>query len=104
MAPSSIDGALRALHVPSPNMLPRRRKKKQAEYVIEGKSLFLFGPESKVRQVLKEFIAHPYFENLIYYMIAMNSILLALDEPALDNGYQKSVSSSCVLSSLLPVN
>jgi hypothetical protein len=34
-------------------------------------------------------IANQYFANFIYHMIAINSLLLALDEPFLTDPYQK---------------
>ena len=39
---------------------------------------------------LHDMIANQYFANFIYHMIAINSLLLALDEPALEDAYQKS--------------
>jgi len=34
-------------------------------------------------------VAHPYFESFIYHLIALNSILLMIDEPVLTNEYSK---------------
>jgi len=39
---------------------------------------------------LKAFVEHTYFENLIYHLIGLNSVLLMLDEPVLALGYQRS--------------
>lgn len=39
--------------------------------------------------MLRDLTNHPYFAGFIYHMIAVNSLLLALDEPALEDPYQK---------------
>lgn len=38
---------------------------------------------------MKLFVEHTYFENLIYHLIGLNSLLLMLDEPRLKNEYMK---------------
>jgi hypothetical protein len=37
---------------------------------------------------LKSVLEHPYFENFIMHLIAINSLVLALDEPSLKDPYQ----------------
>ena len=37
---------------------------------------------------MKSVLTHPYFENFIYHLIGLNSLILALDEPQLDDPYQ----------------
>jgi hypothetical protein len=39
---------------------------------------------------LRNFVANSYFAGFIYHMIALNSVLLTLDEPQLTDEYQKS--------------
>ena len=51
--------------------------------------MFLLSTKNSFRVILKTFIEHPYFENMIYYFIGLNSLLLALDEPYLEEGYEK---------------
>ena len=57
-------------------------------FEILGRSLFLFPADSKIRSYLRSFISNPYTEGFIYHLIALNSILLALDEPILADSYQ----------------
>lgn len=61
-----------------------KNKSTAKEIVLEGKSCFIFSPENKIRLKVRSLVKHPYFENFIYYLIALNSLLLALDEPNLD--------------------
>ena len=51
-------------------------------------ALFIFSYENPIRSILRDFISNSYFAGLqkiiigfIYHMIALNSLLLALDEP-----------------------
>ena len=48
---------------------------------IYGKSLGIFGVENSLRRCLKGMIINPYFDNFIYSLIGVSSILLAIDEP-----------------------
>lgn len=42
-----------------------------------------------MRLKLKVLLENPYFEGFIYTIIAFNSLLLALEEPVLEDQYQK---------------
>lgn len=55
----------------------------------QQKSLFLFSYDNKFRAFLRDFINNNYFSGFIYHMIALNSLLLILDSPNLDDQYQK---------------
>jgi hypothetical protein len=46
-----------------------------------GKSFYIFGSENWIRKLLKVILLNPYFDGIIYGLIATSSILLALDEP-----------------------
>ena len=50
-----------------------------------GKSLFIFAHDNKLRMALKKFISNSYFAGFIYHMIALNSLLLILDSPDLED-------------------
>jgi hypothetical protein len=52
-------------------------------------ALFIFSYDNPIRRYLREFCGHSYFAGFIYHMIALNSLLLALDEPNLSDPYQK---------------
>lgn len=52
-------------------------------------SLFILAYDNPIRAVLRDMVDHPYFASFIYHMIAVNSLLLALDEPSLEDPYQK---------------
>jgi len=62
----------------------------QAEEEAEedlGNSLFIFSPTNPLREFLRNFIMNSYFAGFIYHMIALNSMLLSLDEPQLADAY-----------------
>lgn len=52
-------------------------------------SLFCLSYNNPVRAVLRDLTEHAYFSGFIYHVIGLNSLLLALDEPALEDPYQK---------------
>ena len=52
-------------------------------------SLYIFSSKSWFRKSLNQLIKSSYFDGLIYYCIAFNSLLLALDQPVLEDPYQK---------------
>ena len=54
-----------------------------------GNSLFIFSPTNPLRVFLRNFIMNSYFAGFIYHMIALNSMLLSLDEPKLEDPFQK---------------
>lgn len=45
---------------------------------------------------MKAILTHPYFENFIYHLIGLNSLILALDEPQLIDTYQGRTLELCV--------
>jgi small-conductance mechanosensitive channel len=49
----------------------------------------LISPDSRPRVWLWHLVKHPYFETFIFYMIAVNSVVLILDQPFLENEYTK---------------
>lgn len=53
------------------------------------KSLFIFSYDNPIRELLRDFVSNSYFAGFIYHMIALNSLLLMLDEPNLVDPYQK---------------
>ncbi len=63
---------------------------------IYGRSMFLMNTKNGFRRCLKALIEHPYFENMIYYFIGLNSLLLVVDEPFLEEGYEKSTVNAMI--------
>lgn len=63
-------------------------RKKNIEIDETSKSLFLFASNNRFRIFLKAVVQNKYFDDFIYHMIALNSLLLALDTPELTDGYQ----------------
>ena len=61
----------------------------RAETYDWGYSLFCFSMENKFRAFCFQLVGHSYFSDLIYTVIAFQSIIMALDEPALKDKYQK---------------
>lgn len=49
----------------------------------------LVSPDSRPRVWLSLILKHPYFETFIFHFIALNSLLLIVDEPVLDCVYAK---------------
>jgi hypothetical protein len=47
----------------------------------KGYALFFFAHDNCIRVALREFVCNSYFAGFIYHMIALNSLLLALDQP-----------------------
>lgn len=64
-----------------------KKQNKEIDIDEDSKSLFCLSSKSGLRRHLKMVIENPYFENFIYHMIALNSLLLALDEPILSDAY-----------------
>lgn len=52
-----------------------------------GKSMWVFDYNSPFRELLRNIVSSVYFANFIYTLIAMNSLLLMLDEPKLEDRY-----------------
>lgn len=71
----------------------KKKQKKQIEIDQESRSLYCFSHDNCLRIRLKLLIENPYFEGFIYHMIALNSLLLAMDTPILDDEYQKNTIS-----------
>ena len=67
----------------------KKKQRKQIEIDPDSYSLYFLAHDNCLRTSLKSLIENPYFEGFIYHMIALNSLLLALDTPILDDPYQK---------------
>ena len=48
-----------------------------------GNSLYLFSPNNKFRIFCNDVRKNKYFQGFLYHMIALNTLLIALDEPIL---------------------
>ena len=48
----------------------------------------IFDYDNPFREFLRSVVSTVYFANFIYTLIALNSLLLMLDEPRLDDNYQ----------------
>jgi len=60
------------------------KKKKESEFQLNGDAFFILGKDSAIRKATFTFITWPPFDNFILLLIAISSLLLALDEPHLD--------------------
>lgn len=49
-----------------------------------GSTLFLFSPAHPLRALCAHVATHPHFVNAVLFLIALSSVLLALDNPLLD--------------------
>lgn len=65
----------------------KKKQKKTIEIDESSKSLFIFAHDNKFRCALKMLIENSYFEGFIYHLIALNSLLLAIDTPSLDDPF-----------------
>ena len=61
----------------------RQKRYKNGKVILEGNSLCCFGPNNCFRRCLATIIEYPYFEECIFYLIGINSVLLMIDEPIL---------------------
>ena len=52
-------------------------------------SLFILSYDNPLRAGLRALTEHPFFDGFILHLIGVNSLLLALDVPALEDPYQK---------------
>lgn len=59
-------------------------EKKASEFQLNGYSLGCLAPDNKIRTMAFEIIIWPPFDNFILLLIAISSLMLALDEPHLD--------------------
>lgn len=66
----------------------KSKKKAKTEFDESSVSLFILKHDNSFRIWLKNFTENSYFEGFIYHMIALNSLLLMLDEPILTDEYQ----------------
>jgi len=48
---------------------------------LMNKSLFILDPDNRVRVFFVDVIEHKYFDDFIYHLIAMNSLLLLINSP-----------------------
>jgi hypothetical protein len=62
-----------------------RKRKTMNQLIIEGKSLYLFSETNWLRLKVCSFCENPYFEYVILYLIALNSIIMAMDSPTLED-------------------
>ena len=67
----------------------KKSKRKNIEIDEDSRALYIFGHNNWLRLKLKILLENPYFEDFIYTIIAFNSLLLALEEPILQDKYQK---------------
>lgn len=67
----------------------KEEKKVDDQAYKKEASLFIFSYENPIRAFLRSMISNSYFAGFIYTLIAMNSLLLALDEPSLKDPYQQ---------------
>jgi len=67
----------------------KTKQKKTIEIDETSRSLFIFAHDNKIRVFLKGIIENSYFEGFIYHLIALNSLLLAIDTPSLKDPFQK---------------
>lgn len=61
------------------------------QLTIEGKSLLLFSETNWLRLKVCELFENPYFEYFIFYLIALNSLLMALASPLLLDPFSNKV-------------
>jgi voltage-dependent calcium channel L type alpha-1D len=70
--------------IPSHMLSQQDTKPESVSNMLEGRSLFVFGPRNPLRMFLAVIIWHPRFEQLIIALIMMSSIVLAIDSPSVD--------------------
>lgn len=63
----------------------KSKMKARIEIDKDSYALFILAHNNCLRVWLKNLVENPYFEGFIYHMIALNSLLLMLDEPVLED-------------------
>ncbi|GMI01219.1 hypothetical protein TrST_g7004 [Triparma strigata] len=68
------------------NSVPAKRKrvKKEEEkkiFPLEGKALYVLGPENALRIQAANIVAHPKFDSIVLVLIVVSSVMLAIDDP-----------------------
>jgi hypothetical protein len=59
------------------------------DFIVDGKSMFIFTPESKIRHFMVKLVKNIYFEEFCLIIIIMNSLLLILDDAELNDPFNK---------------
>lgn len=54
---------------------------------FQDRSLWIFAPDNKIRLLFTRVVEHRYFEDFIYHLIAMNSLLLMINYPTITDPY-----------------
>lgn len=65
----------------------KKSKRKLIEIDENSRSLYFIAHDNWLRVKLKTLLENPYFEGFIYTIIALNSLLQALEEPVLKDSY-----------------
>ena len=52
----------------------------QSLIILEGKSLYLFDTDNRVRWALAKFISHRYFDMFIFLVVMASIILLGMED------------------------
>ena len=55
--------------------------------LFQNRSLWIFAPDNKIRLLFTRVVEHRYFEDFIYHLIAMNSLLLMINYPTITDPY-----------------
>ena len=56
-------------------------------YIFTGKSFYILSKDSEFRRQLALFLDNSYFESIIYNLIALNAVILMIDDPIVKNEY-----------------
>lgn len=56
-------------------------------YIFTGKSFYILSKDSNFRRQLALFLDNSYFESIIYNLIALNAVILMIDDPIVKNEY-----------------
>ena len=56
-------------------------------YIFTGKSFYILSKDSEFMRQLALFLDNSYFESIIYNLIALNAVILMIDDPIVKNEY-----------------
>ena len=56
-------------------------------YIFTGKSFYILSKDSNFRRQLALFLDNSYFESIIYNLIALNAVILMIDDPIVKSEY-----------------
>lgn len=62
-------------------MNPSSKIEVKSATILNGRSLYIFGPRDKFRLFITKIVFNKYFDPFILFLIVFSTVLLAIDNP-----------------------